>query len=458
MVVTHEGGPVESEWRSAVTVRTDPELASEIEERFAHQSGLRSVAVTDLLAPRKAFWRAVAPGVPVSVERQARLDAGRLLHRVLGSVWAREGRLEVRVRKDGIVGRVDILADVPIEVKTGAAAVEAEELLRSRPEYVEQLGMYCALLERTAGRLLVLRVSTNGVEQVRAADVTYRDLHRIGLEMQEVAAALRSGWAASRADRLPRCRWFDRGCEFRAEGVCDCTGNEPAPPSPILAEVVAVEGRPDVDRRLLPALTTESFASSVSSIGRFRDLVYPRRAYFDRLAPALVEPAAAPAPVLPDLYRRILEAVESGPVGEVTRLPTLADEPAEEVEAFRSRPYLVRTSRARNPPQADEIVTRFPQYALELGFRCAVTGTSSGRVIIGYEHAAGDAYRLCVFDFRFAPVTAFARLWRERASALKRAVKERSPDRLAPCPEWMYAQCPYRDACACGSGPVRSQR
>jgi hypothetical protein len=454
-------GPAEEpDWRSSVTVREDPDLATELSHRMEAASGLRAIGVTDLLSPRQAFWRLTVPPVPVSPERQKRLESGRRIHRVLATLFAPEGSLEVRVRRQSLVGRIDVLTDRPIELKTTTLAAGPDELLEDRPEHVEQLGMYCALVGRRTGRLVTVVPRGESEAEVRTTDITFGQLDSVSAEMHRRATTLRAALVAGKPRDLPRCRWFDRGCEYLGEPTCDCLGGEPAESSAILDQVVEVTARPEVDRQLAPRLSAALHADRPSSFGRFRELLYPRRTYFDRSRTAESlgpETTARPAPVS-DLYGRLLEALEGGPVGEVARLPSRADEPEEEVAGFRGMPYLVRTSRAWSPLEAGDLSHRFPQYPVELGFRCAATGTRSARLIIAYERAAAPHGRLRVFKLDFSPVTTFARLWRTRSAALTRALAERSPLALPACPSWMYSGCPYRPECACGEEPGRSQR
>ena len=450
---------VEPDWRRAVRVREDPTLSAELEARRGSNLPQPTIGVTDLVALRRAFWRHTGPPVEVPPERRARLGSGRYLHRQVERVVAPDGAFEVRVRRDGLVGRIDALTDRPVEVKTTTSAVGADALVRERPEQVEQLGMYCALLERPEGRLVVLVARGESVDEVRTYDFSFRDLPAVLAEMHARAESLRASLSAGRPEALPACRWYDRGCEFQGAGVCDCSGVEAEPSSTILERAERVEPRPELDRELLPRLLEATRSSRPPSISRFRDLIYPRRAYFERVRPAPEAAAAAPGRREGrDAYRELVDLVESGPIGEVTRLPSLSAEPEEEVGGFRGRPFLLRTSRARTPLTADALVAQAPQYALELGFRCTATGNTSGRLILSVDSAGGPGPRVKVFDLEFAPVSSFARLWRQRARRLEAALEHGSPIGLPACPAWMFADCPYRDACACGSEPGRSQR
>lgn len=381
------------------------------------------------------------------------------MHRSLGSRLAGEGILEARVRRDGLVGRIDILTEVPVEVKTASTLIEPSELPAQRPEHLEQLGMYCALVDRPIGRLLTLVTGPDGIADVQAVDVTFRSPSRILSEMVRRSDLLRAALGESRVDGLPRCPWFGRGCEYEDAGACACTGEE-KPTLPALGEEVGpLEVRDDVRERVRSALSEPMARTDPNSVTRFREILYPRRAFFERTRPAPSPPAeAAPPPLKPDLYARLSEAVESGPPGEVARLPGKSVEPDEEVVAFRGRPYLLRTSRAWDRFRPDELVARAPQYALELGLRCATTGAGSGIVIVGFERAEVDRERIQVLELRFAPLTPFSRMYRERSQALALAVRDGTPATLLACPEWMASDCPYGAECGCGSSESRATR
>ncbi|MGP8018099.1 MAG: hypothetical protein ACLPP2_02010 [Thermoplasmata archaeon] len=455
--------PSPNPWEPVVTVREDTVLGRELTARLGRESGQRSVGVTDLINLRRAFYRTVAPAVPIPPARQARLDQGRALHRTLGARLAQEGTLEARVRREGLVGRIDILSELPIEVKTATSLVDPSELATYRPDHVEQLGMYCALVDRPTGRLLTLVAGPSGVSEVQAVDLSFRSTPRVLTEMKRRAELLRAAWAEARVDSLPRCPWYGRGCEFQGASVCACTGAEDPVPPVIPEEVESISAREDVRERVRSALSESAPLEETVPVGRFRELLYPRRSYFERTAPATApttpspEEASPPSPK-PDLYARLSEALESGPAGEVARLPARSAEPEEEVVGFRGRPVLMRTSRAWARFRADELVARAPQYALELGLRCATTGTDSGVVVVGFERAEVDRDRVQVLELRFASLTPFSRFYRERSRALAAALRDRIPESLPACPDWMATDCPYRSECGCGGADSRVTR
>jgi len=452
-------GPAVPSWESAVRVREDAELGREIADRLAAESGQRAVGVTDLISLRPAFYRRTAPVVPIPPERQARLDKGRAFHRMLGSRLAAEGVLEARVRRDGLVGRIDILSELPIEVKTTSALVAPDELVESRPDHIEQLGMYCGLVGCATGRLLSLVPQSDGRPEVQAVDFDFRSPAEIVSEMRRRADSLRAAWKGADVDELPRCPWFDRGCEFQGASVCSCRGDEPPLDRPVTDQVARVLPRNDVRDRIGSLLSPPWGREDRDSIGRFREILYPRRAYFEKVAAEEAPPVMEALPSLePDFYARLTEAVESGTPGEVARLPGRSDEPEEEVVGFRGRPLLVKTSRARSRFREEGLVRRSPQYALDLGLRCAATGTESGLLVVGFERAETARDRVQVLELRFASVTPFSRLYRQRRRGLEEAIRDRNPGTLPACPDWMVTECPYRSECGCGASAPRVTR
>jgi len=436
-------------------------LAGELTRRWESIAPSRAVSVTDLLAPRRAYWKATRGPVEPSPERAARIEEGRLVHRAIERLIAGEGAIEVRVRRAGVVGRLDALTDRPIEFKTTRFARAAAQVVSDRPEYVDQLAMYCALAGNPEGRLITAVPDAEAAWSVRVADLHFLDTASIEAEMHHRADRLREALARRTPSPLPRCPWFDRGCEYRDAANCDCTGEEVEEPRLAPESSLTPTERTDLETELQARLNAIVRSVRPAGLRRFRELIYPRRAYFDRTAVPSEEGeerAGTPgAPVSPT-YERLVETIEGGALGEVARLPTRADEPEEEVPAFRGLPYLARTSRSTRVPGAEELFDRSPQYALELGFRCAATGTDIGRVIVVYERAADARDRLRVYELTFRPITAFSRLWRAREAALVHAVETGSFRELPACPSWMFPECPYRGDCGCDDPPDRSQR
>ena len=440
-----------------VRLSEDPSLGAEIVGRLPAASEPRAVSVTDLLSPRRAFWRRLRGPAPVPLEREARMELGRAWHRRLGHVLAADGTLEVHLRSGGLTGRIDLLADVPVEIKTGAAPSNGGEAA-DWPEQVAQLAVYCALVGSPTGRLAHLAVPDDGPPTLSVGEFRFRDLAGVVDAVRVREAELRTAILAERPGGLPPCAWLGRGCEFRTAGICDCRGDEVGEPLSASEHVERRVGRPDLGTRWLRALETLG-PSSESVAPHFRDLLYPRRAFYDRTQgrpPAAYSARPPSAPL--DPYERTIVALERGAVGEVHRLRARPGAPEEDVLAWRGAPCLIRSSRVRPRLTVDEVKARFSQYLLDLGLRCGATGVDHGTLIVSYDAVGQNELPVQVFRTELSDGAGlFATALAERSAALGQAISGNDPAGLPSCPDWMVSTCPYRATCACG--PVgRSQR
>jgi hypothetical protein len=441
-----------------VRLTDDPALSSEVAARLPPPSAPRPVSVSDLLALRRAYWRRLRGPAPLVLERELRLEQGRAWHHRLGDAVAAEGTLEVRFRRGGISGRIDLLAEVPVEVKTHAAAPDGAAP-EEWPDQVEQLALYCALAGAGAGRIAHVAVAEPGPPSVSVAELEFRDLGRVRADAERREAALRAAVSRGQANDLPRCPWYDRGCEYRQAALCDCRGDEPAERSPV-GEIVARRSlRPEIAERWTSALRSGPSVAS-PPVGHFRDLLYPRRTYFDRTRGRPPTAAASRPPTSPlDIYERSVAALELGPVGELHRLAAGPSAPGEEVLAWRGRPCLVRSSRVHARLTEDDVRARFPQYLVDLGFRCAATGRTEATLVLGYDVPRAGELPVQLFRVELTGGPGpFAATWRARRGALEAAESRRAPEELPACPAWMAVDCPYREACRCAALPDRSQR
>jgi len=81
-------------------------------------------------------------------------------HQLFGAAVSSEEYLEQFVEMDGIVGKIDVYEDHPLELKTSGRL--PEDLAYQNPAYVDQLGMYCAMVHDTEGSIVVYRRAEYG--------------------------------------------------------------------------------------------------------------------------------------------------------------------------------------------------------------------------------------------------------------------------------------------------------
>jgi hypothetical protein len=454
-----EGALALGAWSAAVRVAARTDVAEELLRRRRENPPARSVGVTDLLDPRSAYWRSLSPVEPTP-ERRAILEGGKEAHVRVGHALAPARYREVRLRREGIVGQVDLLEEGPVEIKTTSLPPSAEALRTSRASYIEQLGMYCALLDQPKGRLLLIGPRAGESEPVAVYDGRFGDLGPIWAEMRARANMLREAIERRTPGGLPRCPWRGRGCEFEAAKLCDCTGVEPLMGSAIRDQLADLTLNPTASAEVV-ARMSEVGRQPPPVVRRFRDLVYPRRAYFERTEPGVTPPAGTPAfahSASPeDLYRTISDLLESGPPGEMTREPTPSGEPLESVACFRGDPLLLKVTRTWTVAPPEKLVQDQPQYFVDLALRCAALGRAHGWLALGYERAPDWTAKLRVLDVIWEPLSAATDLLESRRTLLEASVRAGAMEALPTCPRWMVDGCAYSGRCGCGAPSAASR-
>ncbi|MCI4362236.1 MAG: hypothetical protein L3J77_03495 [Thermoplasmata archaeon] len=438
------------------TVEEAAALTEELRTRYRTHRPVRGVMVTDLLDPRAAYWRSVHP-LPSTPEEEARLQAGQELHERLGRFLVPASAREVRVRRRGIVGRIDVLDGRPVELKSTASPPRAEEDLRaSRPTYLEQLAMYAALAGHSEGRLIVVSSTAGVTDPVGVWDVGFGRVDRIEDEMARRAQNLRDAKERGDPSGLPRCAWFDRGCSYRSSGVCGCAGTETPIAGTILDEVHPPAPNPAEATRIAEWLS--SAPVDPSGVARYRDLAYPRRRFFDERFDAPAERRAPPPTGEADETWSALQGVlEDGPEGEYAWSHAESGEPAEGVACFRGEPCLVKSTRSLRVVPADRVAQDRPHYLLELALRCAGVGVPSGYLFTGLERVPSDGPWIVAQHVRFGSADALRALFERREAALRAARVSGSGVDLPACPRWMADGCAHAAVCGCAADPPPSR-
>jgi hypothetical protein len=288
-------------------------------------------------------------------------------------------------------------------------------------------------------------------------DLRYDDLDGIWHEAEERASLLRAAWALGTPRQLPSCVWWAHNCEYRTGRVCTCTGTEPDGRFAIADTVRDLVPNPaavEEVRRALARAAPENNNGRV--VHRFRDLMFPRLAYFRRLHADSDDEESRPARSEAELrwwrekrwWRdRLAEAMEAAAPGSLSVGVSADGGPDEPVHCHDGAPYLVRISHGHPILDPRRLLAERPQYFLELGLRAAAVGATVGRLILAFPQAPRLEHRVLVFEAEFDPVERFARLALERRDALALAVATRDPSALAPCYDWMFDGCAYRSEC-----------
>src|SRR5437016_3582908 len=430
-------------------------VKDELTEALKRQGRRRRISVTDLVNPRQAFFQRARPDIQPDPERKQAMLAGTGFHEVFGRAVSTEEFVEQFVEFQGIVGKIDIYDDVPVELKTTASLPQGAAA--ARPSYVDQLGMYCTMTGRDQGRLFVYKRALYGRPgALKGFDVRFKDLTAVEREMVRRRDLFREALASQDPSHLPRCEWFELRCDYRT--VCGCAAAEPQGRVVPAAAVQIAENGELVNA--MTALLTD--APKPGPQFRLNDLVFPRRAAIERQRVAEANPEGEDQgegerggldSALAGMERlgfggALKDALWYGVPGAFARIPVSLRSLKGRVGTFRGVPTIFRSTRRPKLVERSQLVEEFPYYFDRIAFECALSGQNTGRVVIYYEAVKDDKFM--VYDVYFRDLDAIQAEADRRLTLLEAGA---APDQLPPCePSWMPNYCPHAARCACKVG------
>ena len=406
----------------------------------------RRISVTQLVNPRQAFFRRTRPEIRPPPDRVQLMMAGTGFHDVFGRVISTEEYVEQLLEVDGIVGKVDIYEDMPVELKT-TGSIPAD--IFQRRSYFDQLGMYCAMAGSEEGQLLVYRhESYRGGAELKVYQIQFLDLQGIVDEMGRRRDLLKSALEANDPTGLPRCEWYGRSCDYSDFCGCETAGT--------LSRVVgkrdmSMVARDDIAGRMMGQLAKAPASPSRSGL-RLNDLVFPRRASLERSREAAAGgPQDGREADMADLQRRgfwqaLAQAIRYSARGESGLVPVQLGSLADRVHIYRDVPTILRMPKRPEMVYRDQLSSEFPHYFDRLGFECAMTGSERGRMIIYYDRTRVPDDKFMVYDVWFAGLDGILAEVKRRLDLLETGADHAE---LPACPAWMAEYCSFSPKCGC---------
>jgi len=408
------------------------------------------ISVTDLINLKQAYFKRKYPEIVPPLEKQQLMWAGTGFHKIFGSAVSSEEYLEQFVEAEGIVGKIDIYENIPIEVKTTSTLVSTGDLAKYRPTYVEQLGIYCAMVNSTQGKIIVYQRHDSAVSPqapLIAYQVTFPDLEAIREEMRRRRELLVQALISNDPSNLPICAWFNRGCDYSE--VCDCKTSS----VPLSHKIAELAGQIQIDESTCQQLLDKLAKPQPSQLFRTNDLVFPRKAYFKRAKPqeiaidqGLPQEKEEHLRSMDELgfLDALRDALRYGAPGEVERIPIQHRLLADLVQVCQNLPTILRDPKFYSLVERERLPWTFPHYFLRLGFECALTDHPQGRLLLYYAKVPREDAKLMVYDVTFRNLNAVkAETW-QRIELLEKAT---SPLQLPKCPSWMCPYCDYQFEC-----------
>jgi hypothetical protein len=403
------------------------------------------ISVTDLLNLKQAYFRRKYPEITPPLEKQQLMWAGTGFHKTFGSAVSSEEYLEQFVEAEGIVGKIDIYEKIPVEVKTTSTPLDTKDLLQYRPTYVEQLGMYCAMVNAREGEIIIYQrpvQESPSTAPLVVYHVSFPDLEAIREEMRRRRALLVQALISNDPSNLPVCPWFNRQCDYLQ--ACDCATTS----VPASREIADLAGEIYVDSTTCQRLLSNMAGSQPYQLFGINDIVFPRKAYFERLRPS-EEAREEKEEYLRSMDERgfldaLRDSLRFGAPGESQRIPVKHAPLADLVQIWQNLPTILRDPKFSSLVERERLPRTFPHYFLRLGFDCALTENTKGRLLLYYVRVPKEDAKLMVYDVNFRNLNAVKAEALHRLELLEKAT---SPLQLPKCPSWMCPYCDYRLEC-----------
>jgi hypothetical protein len=376
------------------------------------------------------------------------LFAGSGFHEVFGRTVSTEEFLEQFVEFEGIAGKIDIYKTVPAELKT-TNKLPANVLLE-RPSYVDQLGMYCAMTQRTKSLLVLYKRTFFGNPPVlKVLDIEFKDLAVITNEMVRRRDLLQNAIACSDPAGLPKCEWFTLGCDYR--NCCGCEQAESGGRVVPLEDVKLSENARFANV-LLERLKQRPPLDNSSAGFRLNDLVFPRKAAFEH-APSEEDHETADTNVetrlasmeSQGLRGALFATMRFGVPGAFRRTAVSLQSLKGWVATYKDVPTMLRTTKFSKMVERDRLPETLTHYFDRLAFECALTGQERGRLLLYYESIPGEKFMVYEVWFKNLPA-----IVAEAERRLKLLEEGAPAHQLPACPAWMSKFCRFSSICGCG--------
>jgi hypothetical protein len=419
--------------------------------KLRSQRSPERIIVTDLLNLKQAYFIRKHTEIVPSLERQQLMWAGTGFHDLFGHTVSRDEFIEQLVEWEDIVGKIDIYEDIPVEVKTTSKLDEEADLGRKRPGYIEQLGMYCAMVDASEGKIVIYRREEpeSLVPPLVVYAVRFSNLEAIRQEMAKRRDLLFEALETGDPSGLPKCPWYGRGCDYSS--VCDC-GTTVFASDPTILELAS---NIHPDQKTAAELLARLKQSKPRDSLRLNNTVFPRMAYLaqrekETFVDEEVDDSEEASERLSSMNRQSLRRVITGTltygrVGEAQRIPSDLAEIRDKILIYRGLPTIVRDPAHRSPVERDRLPDFFSHYFLRLGFECALSGSPRGRLVLYYRNVEREDAKLQVYDISFRSLES---LKEELISRINLLGKAGSVEELPPCPSWLCRFCEYATACS----------
>lgn len=445
-------------------VSSNESLASSIKDTMKKQlkedpSSKKYFYVTHITNPAGAYWSITNPKIKYQEEIARKLALGKSLEK-FANPWFRnlpefvveEGKIDSAwIGKPGVRGSIDYrLGDSIIEFKTKEKLPEnVLEIFSIYPQDLEQLAFYSVIHPSSPDENYLVFMKDTHPHELKTFKVKVKDFGALKNLMINRMKTLREAIEKRDPSKLGRCRYFNSGCRFLHNKVCNCEKAEDIS-TKILERSLVIEEDEDLTKRL------ESSREFKNDSFFIKDIIAPRKHVMEKVLgkQSLWIPDDEKAAYLAclwstfqklnlgvnqkeknELFKRIGEPRISSAFRFV-KIPS-SIKPDGEIIPFLLKVSLSNFRNRNNIPD---------YYKTELGIICANYKITKGLLIMLYPRLNKSVQ---VFEIKYRNTDDLLKEVKNVVDTLEYSKKEKKIEYLNPCPNYMNdgGKCPLIDEC-----------
>ena len=420
-------------------------IKDKIVESISRSRPRLRISVTDLTNPMQAYFRWVHPEIKTPIDKLQYMLLGTGFHDIFSDIVTTEEYVEQLLEYDGIVGKVDIFENIPIELKTTNSI--PNDLYKEKLSYVEQLGMYCAMADCDKGQLIIYKRGS-GTKKVilKVFDVTYFDLAKIKSSMSKRKDMFQNALESKNPDKLPRCEWYQKRCDYAKFCRCETANSD----EPIVGnDEVEISSNENALEQFTNKLLSKRISATDTNL-TLDNIIFPRKYALSRNHSEIATNGNNFQTQMANIenlgFRKaLLEAIKFGSEGKLNYIKISKAILQDTVLMLSGIPIMVETVEMDTMIPRKELPSIFPHYFDKLAFICALTNSPKSRLILYYQNIYKNKFM--IYDVIFKNRNEILQEFDKRLDNL---INNTDHTMLPKCPKYIVKYCQYSTICECG--------
>ena len=377
------------------------------------------ISVTDLINPMQSYYRWIHPEIKPPIDKLHYILSGTGFHEIFSDIVSTEEYVEQLLEYKGIVGKVDIFEDIPIELKTTGSI--PTDLYKEKLSYIEQLGMYCAMADCDKGQLIIYKRG-NGRKK----------------------AIFQDALANKNPGDLPKCEWYKKRCDYSKH--CNCSTASLGKPI-VNHDEITISSNEDALAHFTSKILGEK-AFPVDENLTVDNLIFPRNYVLSKTNNVISNEPNVQAQMAiienTGFTQALVNAIGFGSKENFNSVEVSRGMLRDRVSMLYNIPFVIETVETDTMIGRKDLASIFPHYFNKLAFISALTKSRKSRLILYYQNIYKNKFM--VYDVIFQNGNEILKELDKRINDVTNTTDHTT---LPKCPESLFKYSQYLEVCEC---------